>query len=108
MSFPSPFPNKNSTQKRDLPMNLADVRNAALRERHRVDPTTNMVVRNEKCSRPSVLLVEKKLKSLSNPQVTNRFIVVIVINHAHEIIGKYLKEAFLVHTLGRLFYFRSS
>jgi hypothetical protein len=80
-------------QKRDLPMNLADVRNAALREKHSQDPTTNTVARNEKCSQPSVLLVVKRLKSLSNHQVINRFIVVIVTNHAPGIIGNCLKEA---------------
>ncbi|RJE49301.1 hypothetical protein A7K50_07260 [Dehalobacter sp. MCB1] len=74
-------------------MSLADVRNVALREKHSQDPTTNTVVRNEKCSQLSVLLVEKRLKSLSNHQVINRFIVVIVTNHAHEIIGNCLKEA---------------
>ena len=54
-----------------------------------------MLVNNVKCSQLFALLVEKKLRFLSNLLVTNLFIAVSAINHVHVATGK----SFLVEPL---------
>lgn len=94
MSLPSLFQNKNSMQIRALPMSLADVRNAALRKKHRADRTIHSPAHSAKCFLQFVHLVEKRLRFLSNHPVINLFIAAIVTNHVHVTTGKNLKEAF--------------
>ena len=64
-----------------------------------------MAVKNAKCSQLFVLLVEKKLLSLSDRLVTNRFIAASVLFPLHVATGKLLiVETFpSLRSLGRFF-----
>jgi hypothetical protein len=95
--LPSLFQSKNSTQKRALTMNQVVVRLVVQPENNKIAALVagagaGIVANNVKCIRQSVLLVEKKQLYLSNPQVTDRYIVVIATSRVRAATGKISRD----------------
>lgn len=84
-----PLLNKNSSPKKDSPMNPVVAQLVEqLASSKLVVTVVVMAANNAKCSPPFALLVERKPPYLSNHLVTNRYIAVIVTNPVKEVIGK--------------------
>ena len=71
-------------------MNLVVAQSAVQLKKHKPEimAAVDMLVNNAKCSQQFALLAAKKLLFLSNLLVTNQYIAVSAINHAHVAIGK--------------------